>query len=786
MSTQFDDVKLYAKWKKDTSATLPDMEAGKDANNYVNENITATIGKIVHYLDDYSTFKSHGHALTDSGITGTLPVNKGGTGAQTLESGKAVIGNGTNAVTFKVIDSVVTSGSDNLVTSGAVKSAIDALGNVFNVKSVGTYSSVTALPTTGNHVGDVHLINIDTPDYELTTSEPSDWSSNYKAYYTESSGVYSHVTGDSAPTWAADTYYVKTDNDEYAEYVWIEVNNVGQWEYFGRLQVEINDASTSTKGLVTLATGIGSTASTPSGTAVVTPNQVVDYVTNQGYVTSSGVTSITAGTGLSGGTIDESGTIAINFGNSGESQLAARADHVHDNVLYTTDNITINCITDDPTTAVRYGVRIAKNDSNPRTRVTYMYDAVGFTPAKMVYNTSNPEQSYFSYGSWADVFFVRNNYPCMCRYDGTEDYELSHQDHTKKIDGTDSDVTDMTYAGNAQSCFDCKIWLWHHEDADYEYYEISNVQYNENFHLNAYVRADGTVADKVYFPMYKGSYDGTRLRSMSSPTVLTYEYTEHEYSEAPTNWPNGYYSDTNGTAAPSTFTAGTYYTRTDDGVYPQNKTTSTNEISYCNANGEKWQIGDWAHRELLNALLVLISKSDNSQEAFGQGCTEGGADNALIHYGFPKNGSLNMKGQFFGYSSTRKAVKVFYIENWWGTRWDRCLGLFNHNGEYKVKWTPPYSNTSTTGCISTGIAVPTSNGSYQKATSNTYGRLPISVGGSSSTYTCDGFWSNNAQLNLAICGGLAGYGSSCGAWFVRVGNAPSDSGWALGASPYLK
>lgn len=45
------------------------------------------------------------------------------------------------------------------------------------------------------------------PVYTLTTSQPSDWTTNYKAYYTKSGDVYSHVTGDSAPEWAANTYY---------------------------------------------------------------------------------------------------------------------------------------------------------------------------------------------------------------------------------------------------------------------------------------------------------------------------------------------------------------------------------------------------------------------------------------------------------------------------------------------------------------------------------------------------------------------------------------------------
>lgn len=47
--------------------------------------------------------------------------------------------------------------------------------------------------------------------YTLLTSQPSDWSSNYTNYYTKSGSTYVPVTGAEAPTWAASTYYSRTD-----------------------------------------------------------------------------------------------------------------------------------------------------------------------------------------------------------------------------------------------------------------------------------------------------------------------------------------------------------------------------------------------------------------------------------------------------------------------------------------------------------------------------------------------------------------------------------------------
>lgn len=44
-------------------------------------------------------------------------------------------------------------------------------------------------------------------DPELTKSEPEDWSTNYKNYYTKTGTEYTAVTGGSAPSWTAETYY---------------------------------------------------------------------------------------------------------------------------------------------------------------------------------------------------------------------------------------------------------------------------------------------------------------------------------------------------------------------------------------------------------------------------------------------------------------------------------------------------------------------------------------------------------------------------------------------------
>lgn len=43
--------------------------------------------------------------------------------------------------------------------------------------------------------------------FTLLESEPEDWATDYKNYYTKNGDVYTAVTGAEAPTFAADTYY---------------------------------------------------------------------------------------------------------------------------------------------------------------------------------------------------------------------------------------------------------------------------------------------------------------------------------------------------------------------------------------------------------------------------------------------------------------------------------------------------------------------------------------------------------------------------------------------------
>ena len=273
--------------------------------------------------------------------------------------------------------------------------------------------------------------------------------------------------------------------------------------------------------------------------------------------------------------------------------------------------------------AVRYGVKINKLESDPAARITYIYDAEGMTPAHMDF-----DNGVFDYGSWENVFFVRENRPVMLNLDRTVAYELDHDDYTKKTTGTASDIDDEDMPLNAMSEFPL-IWLCQYEVDNYEYVIVSNIQYDETYRADAYTRADGSIAKYMYLPMFGGSYDGTKLRSLSGQVLA-------------------------------------------------NNTTMQTEFNYAAANGAGWTVIPWCRRNLINCLLLIMGKSENSKKIFGRGNVYG-----VDH--FLNSGTLNNKGQFYGYNDTTHQVKVFHIEKWWGDRYDRIAGLISDNMRVKTK-----------------------------------------------------------------------------------------------------
>ena len=388
---------------------------------------------------------------------------------------------------------------------------------------------------------------------------------------------------------------------------------------------------------------------------------------------------------------------------------------------------------------VIYGFHIDPGESDPSAAVTYLEDAVGMTPAAMDYTAGT-----FNYGSWAKAFFMPK--PCMLKYDGTVDYYLDPNDYTKKEDGTTaSDVANTDYEGNAMMEWGqngYKIWYKivptdSNNGADVY---ISNKQQDTDYHCWSFYDCDGTIKDHFYTAIYNGSKISSKLRSLSGQTCSTYTNMSTEYSLATAN-------------------------------------NTTSSVHWCMET-----YADWV---LINLLLILISKSLNSQTAFGYGY-------AYNNPSAISTGTGDTKGLFWGESTGEYLVKVFGMENRWGNILRRIVGWNINSGVSAIKLTygtddgstkTGYNTTgSATGYLMSGVTL-TSSGYISKQYFSDKGFFtPAAVSGSDSTYYSDYNYSVSSSGFAALVGGYWSDGLYAGAFCVSLSGSPSRSYSYFGSS----
>lgn len=383
-----------------------------------------------------------------------------------------------------------------------------------------------------------------------------------------------------------------------------------------------------------------------------------------------------------------------------------------------------------------YGIKINRKDSNPATRCTYLMDAAGMTPASMNFATGE-----FNYGDWSDVWFVKQNFPCMLNLDGTIAYRLDPNDYTKKLDGTESDIANADFAGNAMSAIPT-VWIRQYQEGDFKYIFLSDAQINDEYHAFAHTKEDGTVREYVFLSMFNGVQvgDSTTLRSLS-------------------------------------------------GVQPMHSKNAQNEIAYAVANGAGWFTKTWSQRNLIQCLMTMMFCNTNSQACLGNGNLNY-VNDASLNYNKLPTGTLNDKGQFWGANDNLHQVKAFHIEGVWANIWDRVAGLVNDKGIIRAKMTAPYPTADLTNpavfanydVVGNIIPQGTSGGFISDTLMTQYGDIPYVASGSETTNECDGLWFNNAQLNYALVGGCCSNGSRCGLFYLSVNPAASNTAWHVGAS----
>lgn len=366
----------------------------------------------------------------------------------------------------------------------------------------------------------------------------------------------------------------------------------------------------------------------------------------------------------------------------------------------------------------RWGMKIDKNNSNPTTRVSYLFDAVDKTPAVMNYVSTQ-----FDYGDWQD-FCEMVNRPVMLKADGTVDYALDRSDQTLKAGGGSSDVANTAYVGNAMSEFKL-LWLREYEDTDYMYIIFSNVQYDEDYHADAFTHGT-TVQDVMYMGMFESVSISSKHRSLSGQT-------------------------------------------------PTASQTGAVQIEQSEENGDGWYIHYKSQRDFITYLLWLISKSTYDKEKFGQGNQSTTA--------YVTTGTMVSTGQFNGLSTDVSAIKTFYIENFWGNYQQRMAGmLMDSNNQIWVQTKAPYTiilDTANTGHSNTGVTLSGTSGTYiyeAQLVNNAF--VPDVLGADADkNFTSGAFYSSPAvgSFRYALAGGNRNNGLRVGASYVNLNNGLSNS-----------
>lgn len=259
-----------------------------------------------------------------------------------------------------------------------------------------------------------------------------------------------------------------------------------------------------------------------------------------------------------------------------------------------------------------YGVKM--RGYNGVNEFEYLYDAVGKQP--MSISTTGD----VSLGGWSTAFFVVNNYPCMLKYNGDEDYKLNPADVRYKLDGSSSDYNNYSYGGNAMSCFNCHIWIKFYYEDDWFYIEVSDEKLDNDFVDYPYIRSDGSHSEKMYYPLYSGTFDSSnRLRSIGA------------------------------------------------GGIKKSISTHENLVAAAESNGNGWQIKSFAFMLWVDTLLALMLGGGNAI----RNLTETGAAASDAY----QNGWSYNRGQFnylrpssSGGYVNNNVHNTFYCEWLWGGR----------------------------------------------------------------------------------------------------------------------
>lgn len=370
-----------------------------------------------------------------------------------------------------------------------------------------------------------------------------------------------------------------------------------------------------------------------------------------------------------------------------------------------------------------YGVRIDRNDPNPSTRVVYIDDAVGKTPAP----TGGGNTADLSFGSWKDAFPFNQIKPCVVKGNtATLHKYLNPNDLSKYTDGTSSQDEIWGTAGGEDFLYHTmmeipKVYYSITNDTNYVYVRICDRKVNSNYVCLAHT--SGSVEKDL---LYLGCFLSASI-IVGSTTYLQ--------------------------------------SRANAVVNMDLITTIRPRIKNLNS---AYELMSYNQLVLLQALFVILYKSTDSQTALGRGYTFG--NNAVLSTGTNLSKGLNYGTTSSG--NTVDRVSFLGLEDMWGNETCYVDGILKENTNSVVKTsTGDYSNTAGYRTIQTNY--PTTSGFIKDVSgTNDLGFLATSsVASSSTTYYCD-----NTTIGSEGLGYITGrYDSDASAGIFNFTISPSTS-----------
>ena len=216
--------------------------------------------------------------------------------------------------------------------------------------------------------------------------------------------------------------------------------------------------------------------------------------------------------------------------------------------------------------------------------------------------------------------------------------------------------------------------------------------------------------------------------------------------------------------------------RSISGVAPTVSQTRAVFRTQARARGTEYSQNDYYMEFLWQCMYIMLYGSRASQAVLGKGRSLS-SNTAGIN-----TGTMNDKPFCWGDQTATNGMKFLGVENWYGDRWEFVDGLTIVNLIPKITLDPAKYDDVGTSYEIAGAAVPSgASGSYiRKMQVGKCMLMPVEIGGSETTYFCDGLWTNTGT-RVAEFGGHWRNAGVVGAFCWRLNDDASNSGSDVGS-----